>query len=375
MIPYGKQLIEEDDQNAVMEVLKSDFITTGPKVTEFEDAVKKFTAASNAVAVSSGTAALHCSMFAIGIKPGDEVIVPAMTFAASANAVLYQGGTPVFADVNPENILIDPESAASLITQKTKAILAVDYAGQPCDYDALRKITDENGIYLLSDACHSLGAEYKGRKAGTLADMTSLSFHPVKQITTGEGGMVLTDNKEFAEKMYHFRNHGITTDYRQREKLRAWHYEMTELGYNYRITDFQCALGISQLSKLEKWVERRKQIAAVYDKAFSSMKEYLVPLESSADISHSYHLYVIKIKNSKRDMLFHELREKGIGVNVHYIPVHLHPYYKSIYGDLRGLCYNAEQVYKEIISLPIYPHLKDSEIEYIINCIHKVVKK
>jgi perosamine synthetase len=371
MIPYGKQSIEEDDIKAVIDVLRSDYVTTGPRVAEFENAMKKFTGAEYAVAVSSGTAALHCIMFALDIKPGDEVIVPCMTFAASSNSVLYQGGIPVFADVYPDSLLISPASVKSLITKRTKAILAVDYAGQPCDYDELRKIADEHNLYLISDACHSLGAEYKGKKVGTLSDMTALSFHPVKQITTGEGGMVLTDNKEFADKMFQFRTHGITTDYHQREKMNAWFYEMTELGYNYRITDFQCALGASQLKKLEKWVIRRQEIAEYYDKVFASMSDALVPLKTSSDVKHSYHLYVLRIKNGKRDLLFQHLREKEIIVNVHYIPVHMHPYYRKIYGPLDGLCPDAENIYKEIISIPMYPELKQKDLDFIVESIYK----
>lgn len=371
MIPYGKQFIEDDDIQAVIDVLKSDYVTTGPRVAEFENAMQRFTGAKYAVAVSSGTAALHCIMFALDICQGDEVIVPCMTFAASSNSVLYQGGTPVFSDIFPNTMLISPDSVRSLITKRTKAILAVDYAGQPCDYDELRKIADEHGLYLISDACHSLGAEYKGKKVGTLADMTALSFHPVKQITTGEGGMVLTDNKELADKMFQFRTHGITTDYHQREKMNAWFYEMTELGYNYRITDFQCALGASQLRKLEKWVVRRQEIAEYYNKAFSSMKDAVIPLKTNDDIKHSYHLYVLKIKNGKRDLLFQHLREKEIIVNVHYIPVHMHPYYRKIYGPLEGLCPEAEQVYKEIISIPMYPELKQKDLDFIVESIYK----
>lgn len=371
MIPYGKQFIEDDDIKAVIDVLKSDYVTTGPRVAEFEDAMKQFTGAKYAIAVSSGTAALHCIMFALDIKPGDEVIVPCMTFAASSNCVLYQGGTPVFADICPDSMLISPASIRSLITKRTKAILAVDYAGQPCDYDELKKIASEHNLYLISDACHSLGAEYKGKKVGTLSDMTALSFHPVKQITTGEGGMVLTDNKDFADKMFQFRTHGITTDYHQREKMKAWFYEMTELGYNYRITDFQCALGASQLRKLEKWVIRRQEIAEYYNKAFASMEEALVPLKASSDVKHSYHLYVLKIKNKKRDLLFQYLRENEIIVNVHYIPVHMHPYYSKIFGPLTGLCPEAENVYNEIISIPMYPELKQKELDFIVESINK----
>lgn len=374
MLPYGRQQIDEADIQAVVDALKSDFITTGPKVAEFEQDFCDFTGAAHAVAVSSGTAALHCIMAALGIRKGDEVIVPAMTFAASANAVLYQGGTPVFADVAEDTLLIDPASVESMITRHTKAILAVDYAGQPCDYDALRNIADRHKLLLLSDACHSLGATYKGRKVGTLADMTALSFHPVKQITTGEGGMVICDDPKLADLLRLYRNHGISTDYRQREEQGAWFYEMIELGFNYRITDFQCALGSSQLKKLPGWLERRREISKDYDKAFSSFGGKVEPLLCLPGNRHSYHLYVIKIKGGLRDKVFSHLRKSGIGSNVHYIPVHLHPYYKRIYGPLYGLCPVSEQVFKEIVTIPIMPSLRRQDIEFVVSSVAEALK-
>lgn len=270
MIPYGRHFVEEDDIAGVVEVLRSDWLTTGPKVEHFERAFADLVSAKYAVAVSSGTAALHAAMFALGIGPGDEVIVPAMTFAATANCVVFQGGTPVFADVDPETLLIDPLSVSDRITPKTKAIIAVDYAGQPCDYDALEAVAEGHNLTLVADACHSLGARYKERPAGSLASLSAFSFHPVKHITTGEGGMIATDDPKLAERMRIFRNHGITTDHRQREKQGSWFYEMQELGYNYRITDFQCALGISQLRKLPGWIALRREIAIRYDEAFRS---------------------------------------------------------------------------------------------------------
>jgi perosamine synthetase len=367
-IPYGKQSIDKSDVEAVIEALRSDFITTGPKVSEFEKAVCDFTGAKFAVAVSSGTAALHCAMFAAGIKEGDDAIVTPMTFAASANAILYCGGTPVFADVIPETLLINPDEVGRKITSRTKAVVAVDYAGQPCDYDALKDICDKRGLFLISDACHSIGAEYKGRKTGTLADMTVFSFHPVKHITTGEGGMILTDNADFAAKMRIFRNHGITTDYRQREEKGSWFYEMEYLGYNYRITDFQCALGISQLKKLPGWIDRRREIACIYDKAFRDNPS-IVPIKKSRDVSHAYHLYVVRVESADRNSIFTKLRNAGIGVNVHYIPVHLHPYYRKTFGTGEGMCPIAEKAYGQIISLPIFPGLKDEDLKYVIDTV------
>ena len=378
MIPYGRQSIDEEDIQRVVEVLRSDWLTTGPMVEKFEQAVGEFVGVKHAVAVSNGTAALHAAMAAAGIGPGDEVIVPTMTFAATANAVVFQGGTPVFVDVFPNTLLVDPTEVEAKITSKTKAIVAVDYAGQPCNYDALRAIVDKHGVSLIADACHSLGAEYKGRKVGTLADLTVFSFHPVKHITTGEGGMVVTDNVEYADKMRRFRNHGISTDHRQRSKDSTWFYEMTDLGYNYRLTDFQCALGVSQLRKLPDWIKRRREIAREYDLSFAQLPA-IKPLVASADIKHTYHLYVVKLEGAqlegRRAAVFEALRQEGIGVNVHYIPVHLHPFYREHFATSPGMCPVAEGAYEKILSLPVFPSMKDREVKKVIEAVRRVVER
>lgn len=375
MIPYGKQQITDEDIQSVIEVLKSDYITTGPKIEEFEDVVAQFAHAKFAVAVANGTAALHCAMYAMNIQHGDEVIVPTMTFAASANCVLYCGGKVVFADVLADSLLIDPADVELKITSKTKAVIAVDYAGQPCDYASLREICQRHGLVLVTDACHSIGSEYHGKKTGSIADLTCFSFHPVKHITTGEGGMIVTDNEEYYKRMRCFRSHGITTDFRQREAKGAWFYEMTDLGYNYRITDFQCALGISQLRKLANWIKRRQQIAEIYDTRFTDINE-ITPLKTSEDISNAYHLYVIKLGgNIDRNKLFIQLRENGIGVNLHYIPVHLHPYYQRKFKTGLGLCPVAEKAYNHIMSLPMYPGLTELELEEVFNVLSESLKK
>jgi perosamine synthetase len=386
MIPYGRQSIDEDDIKAVVEVLRSDWLTTGPKVVEFEQAVADYVGAKYAVAVSSGTAALHCAMYAIGIKPGDEVIVSPLTFAASANCIVYQGGTPIFSDVEPDTLLLDPEQIEKKMTSITKAIIAVDYAGQPCDYDSLRKIADKNNLVLVADACHALGAKYKGQKVGSLADLNIFSFHPVKHITTGEGGMITTNDSNLAERMRIFRNHGITTDHRQREKQGSWFYEMVDLGYNYRMTDFQCALGISQLQKLLMFLKRRHEIAAIYNEALEDipgveplgLRSDVLPAKQSAMLPaprsmpslHAYHLYVVKINfktlSIDRTALFANLREKGIGVNVHYIPVYLHPFYRKKFLIGPGLCPVAEAAYEQIISLPMFPGMTDEDVVKVI---------
>ena len=375
LLSYGHQCIDEDDIKAVVDVLRSDWLTTGPKVAEFEKRFAEMVGAKYAVAVNSGTAALHAAAFAAGIGPGDEVITTPMTFAASANCVLYCGGRPVFADVEADTLLLDPSSVESKVSPKTKAIIAVDYAGQPCDYDALKKLSDEHGLILIADACHALGATYKNRKVGTLADMTVFSFHPVKHITTGEGGMVITDNPEFAVKLRAFRNHGITTDHRQREANGSWFYEMAELGYNYRLPDINCALGLSQLKKLDKFVARRRQIAALYDSAFADMPA-LSPLAQRDDRKSSYHLYVVRLNlsklNANRQQVFGALRAENIGVNVHYIPVYWHPYYNKL-GYGKGLCPVAEKAYEEIVTLPLFPAMSDRDAEDVIRAVKKAL--
>ncbi len=370
MIPYSRQIIEEDDIQAVIDVLRSEWLTTGPMVGAFESAFSEYVNASYAVTVNSGTAALHSAMFALGIGPGDEVIVPAMTFAATANAVVYQGGTPVFADVDQNTLLIDVRSVEEKITKQTRAIIAVDYAGQACDYDKLATLAATHNLMLVADACHSLGGLYKGRKVGSLADLSVFSFHPVKHIAAGEGGMITTNIETLATKVKKFRNHGIVTDHHQRQKSGTWYYQMTDLGFNYRLTDIQCALALSQLKKLPAWLNRRRELASVYDKKFEKLTN-LCPLSCKPDVTHAYHLYVIRLASQRltvgRQEIFNQFREKGIGVNVHYIPVHLHPFYKKNYGGKRGDCPVAEKAYEEILSLPMHAALTDKEQRLVVD--------
>ncbi len=363
-LPYARQCIDDNDIAAVVEVLRSDFLTTGPKVEEFEQAVAHFVGAQHAVAVSSGTAALHAAMFALGIGPGDEVIVPPMTFVATANCVVYQGGTPVFADVDADTLLIDPNCVEAAISPRTRAVIAVDYAGQPCDYDALRAITGRHGLALVADSCHSLGAKYQGRSIGSVADVTCFSFHPVKHITTGEGGMATTGDFELAERMRRFRSHGISADHRLRAKTRTWHYEMRDLGFNYRLTDIQCALGISQLQKLPGWLLRRREIAEAYDQRLAGIPD-IEPLGRREDADHAYHLYVTQAK--ARDEVFLRLREAGVGVSVHYPPVHLHPFYTQTFGTCGGMCPTAEAAGRHVITLPLFPHMTTDELMRVVD--------
>ena len=376
MLPYGAQWIEDDDIAAVVEVLKSSWLTTGPKVDELEYEFAKAVEADYAVAVTNGTAALHAAVYALGIGPGDEVIVPSITFVASANCVAYQGATPVFADVVAESLLVDPEQIENMITAKTKAVVAVDFAGQPCDYDAICGIAKRHGLYVLADACHAIGGAYKGKPVGSLADLNTFSFHPVKHITTGEGGMITTADPDFAGRMRTFRNHGIDTDHRQRAKSNTFAYEMTDLGYNYRLSDIQCALGISQLRKLMPWVKRRQEIATRYDEAFAKMPA-VRPLTNADDVSNAYHLYVIRLDlrllNVSRDVIFEDLRAEGIGVNVHYAPVHTQPYYREHFGTGPGQCPVAEAVYQEILSLPMFPKMSNSDVDDVVRAVDKVL--
>lgn len=375
-LPYGRQSIDELDVAAVIDVLRSDWLTTGPKVAEFEQAVAGIAGTSEAVAVSNGTAALHAAMFALGVGPGDEVIVPAITFVATANAVVMQGGTPVFADVDPQTLLIDPVHVEARITPRTKAIVAVDYAGQPCEYDRLQGVADRHGLTLVADACHAIGGSYKGRPVGSLATLSTFSFHPAKHVTTGEGGAIATDNPELARRMRVFRNHGITTDHRQRELQGSWLYEMVELGYNYRLSDIQCALGLNQLAKLALSVARRQEMAAAYTTAFADLPG-VEPLAVRADASHAYHLYVVQLDldtlRVDRGQMFRALRAEGIGVNVHYIPVHLHPFYRSRFCTAPGLCPSAEAAYERLLSLPMFPGMSDGDVADVALAVGKVI--
>jgi len=375
MIPYGRHSIDAADIVAVTDVLKSEWLTTGLKVREFEETMARLVGAEHAVAVSSGTAALHAAVQALGLEPGDEVILPPLTFVATANVVVMCGGVPIFADIDPQTLLLDPQTVEAKVTPRTKAILAVDYAGQPCDYDALCSIANRHGLVLIADACHSLGASVGGRPVGLLADLTVFSFHPVKTMTTGEGGMVVTNQTAYANQMRVFRNHGITTTHHERSERETWNYEMISLGMNYRLTDFQCALGLSQLQKLQGWISRRQDIASRYDKAWSTIPG-IRPVSVRPGVSHAYHLYVIQIDQEEfgmeRGTLFSRLRELGIGVQVHYIPVHLQPFYQERFGTGPGLCPYAEEAYGHILSLPMYPSLSDEEVSGVIGTMNSL---
>lgn len=364
-IPYGRQTIDEEDVQAVVDVLRSDYLTTGPMVSEFEKQVADYVGAKYAVAVNSGTAALHIACLAAGIKAGDEVITSPITFAASANCVLYCGGTPVFADIDSETYNIDPTEIEKKITENTKAIIPVHYTGQPCDMDAITAIAKKHNLIVIEDAAHALGAEYKGQKIGSMSDMTCFSFHPVKPITTGEGGMVVTDDEQLYKRLMLFRSHGITRDdSMMTENQGDWYYQQLELGYNYRITDISCALGASQMKKLDAFLEKRREIAAYYDKAFAYVKGVQIPKQMS-ECQSGWHLYMLQILENDRKTVFDKLRLAGVGVNVHYIPVYKHPYYlRNGYSEV--YCANAETFYSRAISLPIFPSLTQEQQDYVI---------
>ena len=379
-IQYGRQTIDQTDIDVVADALKSSYLTTGPKVKEFEEAVCQLTGATHAFAVNSGTAALHCATRAIRLKPGDEVIIPAITFAATANCVLYEGATPIFCDVEPDTLNIDPAKIPNLITPNTKAIIMVDYAGQPPNYHAIKKICKEHNLILIEDAAHSIGHRVPSSICphepyiGKVADLTTFSFHPVKNMTTGEGGMIVTDNVEYADHIKTFRTHGISTEYGDR-KLHG--YDIVELGYNYRITDFQCALGINQLRRVPEWIVRRQKIATNYSEAFKEISNLLTPI--ATPMSSCFHIYVILLNlgqlNCDRDTIFKEIKDRNIGVNVHYKPVYLMTYYQNN-PDLhtpQGLCPVAEESYERMITLPLFPTMTEDQISRVINDVKEVV--
>ena len=374
-LPYTRQSIDDDDIQAVVGVLRSAWLTGGPKVEEFEEAFASRVGARYGVTFSSGTAALHGAAFAAGLKPGNEAILSPMTFVATANCVLYQGARPVFADVCSDTLNLNPEKFAERITAKTRAVLPVDYAGHPADLDPILELAERHGLIVIEDACHALGAEYRGRRAGSIAHMSVFSFHPAKHIAIGEGGMVTTDRADFAESLRRFRNHGISTDARQRNASGEWHYEMVLLGFNYRLTDVACALGLSQLNKLEDNLARRTEIAARYAAALRNIPGVLLPCVRD-NVKPAWHLFPIRVDaamlNVDRGRMLRALRSENIGVNVHYIPVHLQPYYRHRFGFRGGEYPAAECAYQQLISLPMFHAMNDQDVDDVVSAVSKV---
>ncbi|MEK5063865.1 UDP-4-amino-4,6-dideoxy-N-acetyl-beta-L-altrosamine transaminase [Cytobacillus sp. FSL R5-0596] len=376
-LPYGRQTINEDDIQAVVNVLNSEYLTTGPIVNKFENEIAKYVGAKYAVAFSNGTAALHGACFAAGISEGDEVITSPITFAASANCILYQGGTPIFADIDPETYNIDPDSIKEKVTDRTKAIIPVHFTGQPAAMDEILKIAREHELIVIEDAAHALGAVYKDKKIGPIGDMTMFSFHPVKHITTGEGGIITTDNEEYYRKLLQFRTHGITRDpmILRDNHQGPWYYEMHFLGFNYRITDIQAALGLSQLSKLDNFIKQRKKYAGMYNEQLKELSAVILP-KQMGEAESSWHLFVIRLKlpllRCNRKELFKAIQAENIGINVHYIPVYTLPYYQKL-GYNAGICPKAEKLYEEIITLPLFPGMTEPDVMDVIRSVKKVI--
>ena len=377
-IYYGRQFIDDDDVNAVVETLKSDLITCGPKVAELEAKLCEITEAKYAVVVSNGTAALHLAAMAAGIKEGDEVIVSSITFAASANCVRYCGGIPVFADIDPYTYNIDPESIKKLITPKTKAVVAVDFTGQAVKLNEIREICREHNLILIEDAAHSIGTKYDGKPVGSIADMTTFSFHPVKTVTGGEGGAITTNDETLYKKLRLLRTHGITRDMDEmvHPSDEVWYQEQVCLGYNYRLTDFQAALILSQLLKLPAFSMRRKEIVEMYDDAFVMMPEIRIQKEI-LESDTTRHLYIIRLNldmlTCTRREFFDALHAENTRPQVHYLPVYWHSYYEKL-GYEKGLCPNAEKLYEEMMSIPLYYSLTDADVNDVITAVKKVVE-
>ena len=376
-IPYARQWIDEDDIQAVAEVLRSVSLTTGPAVSRFGEDVAKVAGTKYAVAIANGSAALHAAVAAAGIGPGDEVITSPITFAASANCALYVGATPVFADIDPRTYNLDPVDVERKITPRTKAIIPVHFTGQPCDMGSLQTLAKQYGLRLIADGAHAIGALYKGLPVGVFADMTTFSFHPVKQVCTGEGGAIATDSDDFNDRMTWFRSHGITRDPKQfRYGNQPWYYEQQELGYNYRLTDIQSALGSSQLRKLPMFLQKRREYAQMYTQAFQNVPGLITPWQQP-DAESAWHLYVIRFQlealNADRDQLFRELWDRGIGVNVHYIPVYYHSYYRDL-GYTKGLCPEAEKLFEAMLTIPLYPAMLPEAVERVIATVESVVR-
>lgn len=375
-LPYGKQYIDHDDIEDVINSLRSDWLTTGPKVEDFEKALSQKVNAKYVVALNSGTAALHAAYFAAGVKSGDEVITSPITFAATANAALYLNARPVFADVRPDTVNINSKEIEKLISSRSKVLVPVDFSGHPADLKEIKEIANKYNLVVVEDAAHALGATYHDRPVGSIADMTTFSFHPVKQITTGEGGAVVTNNKEYYERLLAFRSHGMV---REENKLTEyhgpWYHEMQFLGYNYRLTDIQCALGISQLKKLDKFLTRRQALVNYYNREFENLLEKVDTPVTLPGTRPAWHLYIIRLKgkNPPRRQIFEELHRAGIGVQVHYIPVYWHPYYQKLDYARRGSCPVAENYYWRTLSLPLFPAMNEDDARWVVFEVKRII--
>ena len=375
MLPYGRHEVDEADIQAVVEVLRGDWLTNGPTVRRFEEAFAERVGAGFAVALSSGTAALHAAVHVAGIQPGDEVITSPLTFLASANCILYCGGTPIFADVDPETLNLDPAATEAALTARTRVILPIHFAGLPCAMDRIHAVARSRNLTVIEDAAHALGAAIGGRPVGGLSEFTTFSFHPVKHITTGEGGMVTTNDADLAERLRRFRNHGIEREVRQRQA--TWRQDMVTFGVNYRLTDLQSALGLSQLRRLDASLKRREEIAARYHAAFAAMPEVMLAPTQPGN-RHAWHIYPLRLDRDRlredRETIFQALRAENIGVMVHYLPVHLHPYYQERFGTRRGMCPAAEAAAAQLLTLPLFPRMTDGDAADVIAAVGKVIQ-
>lgn len=375
MIPYGHQSISDEDIVEVSNVLKYKNLTQGEKVLEFENALAKYCGAKYAVVASNGTTALHTAFVTAGIGDGDEFITTPMTFIATSNAGLYEGAKPVFVDIDKETGNIDVGKIEAKITKKTKAIVPVDYTGRPVDLEKINALAKKYNLLVIEDACQALGASYQNKKIGSLSDFTIFSFHPVKSITTGEGGAILTNNEEYYKKMKRFVTHGITKENLDKN-LGAWYFDMVELGQNYRLTDFQCALGINQLERIDQFVGKRREIVKKYNNAFENIKEIITPLQDDEKYNSAWHLYVIRLNEklaAKRSEIFDKLRVQNIGVQIHHIPAYMHSYYKGL-GYTGDDLPNTQNWYNSIISLPLYPDLTGEDQEYVIKTVKEIME-
>jgi len=373
-IPQSKPWIDEDEINEVVDTLRSGWLTMGPKTAKFEQLLAEYLGVKHVIVVNSCTAALHLSLVALGIGPGDEVITTTYTFAATADVILHVGAKPVFVDIETKTYNIDPEKIKEAITPRTKAIMPVHFAGHPCDMKEIMDISENNHLYVIEDAAHALGAEYLGKKIGSIGHTTCFSFYATKDITTGEGGAATTNDDQLAEKIRKLRLHGITADAWKRHSKGSWYYEITESGFKYNITDIQSAIGIHQIKKLDKFIDLRRKIAQTYSSELKEIKEIVTPCVK-AEVKHAYHLYPILLKGMDRDSFVQKMNATGISCSVHFIPLHLHPLYQRLFAFKKGDFPNAEWVYEREASLPLFPRMTKDEVRYVTDSIKKIFKK